>query len=103
MTKTAHEEGYPPTYDGEAAKSSNSHGGGPQNGRLRPILRGRRCQCAGCGAVFGSLGPFDRHRVGQGADRWCLSEHAMQTVGLRLIEGVWRGEPRPWKTWGVIA
>ena len=40
----------------------------------RSALRGRHCQCGGCGECFNSMPAFDKHRTGaHGVDRRCAS------------------------------
>ena len=72
-------------------------------------LKGSRCQCAVCGEYFTRARWFDRtkcsitrlrrHRVGPYTDRWCLSELAMEALGMvrRQVgeEGIWGGPRMP--------
>jgi hypothetical protein len=68
------------------------------------------CQCTVCGEIFSTEANFDRHRARNIAvderraegryvyDRWCLSEIAMECIGLapRWVRGVrlWRKQPQ---------
>jgi hypothetical protein len=52
------------------------------NNNIRPKLRGdNQCQCGGCGELFASVGTFDRHRIGEGMHRRCLSVAEMLAKG----------------------
>ena len=60
------------------------------------ILRGSRCQCAVCGKYFTRVRWFDRHRAGPYTDSWCLSEFAMEALGMvERQEGLWGGPRMP--------
>jgi hypothetical protein len=53
--------------------------------------------CISCNKTFSSVGNFDRHRVGKhggsGSDaRRCMTESEMLADGMRLVDGVWKGE-----------
>lgn len=63
----------------------------------RPILRGDRNQCAGCGQCFNSSHAFDKHRTGEhGVNRHCMSAEQMQAKGMVLRDdGFWRGSAMP--------
>ena len=59
-----------------------------------------RCQCASCGAYFGGVNGFERHRIGPAADRRCLPLGAVRDKQnrslLRLTEqGYWVRIDRP--------
>jgi hypothetical protein len=59
-------------------------------------LRGDRCQCAACGALFNSTRAFDMHRVGKGADRSCLTAEQMRNRGMAInTPGFWCTSLRP--------
>lgn len=54
----------------------------------------RVCQCGGCGCYFSTPRVFDRHRVGDGEHRHCLTVAEMLAAGLVLgDEGLWTGRP----------
>lgn len=60
-----------------------------------PRLTGSRCLCRGCGELFNSLKPFDRHRIGGLLGRRCLTPEEMRSRGMSLNHrGFWRTEPR---------
>lgn len=54
-------------------------------------LGSRLCQCGSCGRYFGGLTAFDTHRAGtyRPDTRHCLSDEALQALGLVNREGVW--------------
>lgn len=56
---------------------------------LPRFLRGRHCRCAACLLEFNSISAFDRHRVGDGRDRRCLTTNEMIALGMRLNRGGW--------------
>lgn len=63
-------------------------------------LRGRQCQCGGCGGYLNSPSPFHMHRVGKyrrvGPDygRRCLSAREMELMGMIVNrKGFWISEP----------
>lgn len=57
-------------------------------------LKGKRCQCGGCGEYFSTLRAFDRHRVrSPDGTRWCLSTFGMEALGLCQHQ---RGDERLW-------
>jgi hypothetical protein len=61
-----------------------------------PRLTGNRCVCRGCGQLFNSIKPFDRHRIGGPLGRRCLTPVEMHGRGMSLNhKGFWRTEPRP--------
>ncbi len=45
-------------------------------------LTGNRCQCAECGEYFNSVAAFDKHRVGNMDNRWCLPVEEMEAQGM---------------------
>ncbi len=56
-------------------------------------LRGQNCQCGGCGKLFRRTSTFDRHRVGVGADRRCLTSMELTDRGwTQDSKGFWRGQ-----------
>jgi hypothetical protein len=40
------------------------------------------CECGGCGVRFRSVTAFDKHRVGPGDARRCLTETEMREAGM---------------------
>ena len=66
--------------------------GGEVSDPLLPIGT-RYCRCSSCGAHFGGEKTFERHRVGEMADRRCLSQLEMSAEGLNQdTKGYWRRE-----------
>jgi len=69
-----------------------------------PRLTGNRCLCRGCGQLFNSAKPFDRHRIGGPLGRRCLTPVEMHGRGMSLNQqGFWRTEPRPKARLGAVA
>jgi hypothetical protein len=59
-------------------------------------LTGNKSHCRACDQTFSSVGTFDRHRTGKhGVDRRCMTVEEMETDGMRLIAGLWKGEQMP--------
>jgi len=46
-------------------------------------LHGRQCRCTGCGERFNSIAAFDRHRIGTGGERRCMTPDEMRAAGMR--------------------
>jgi hypothetical protein len=64
----------------------------------RPPLRigSGVCECGGCAERFKSVTGFDRHRVGPGDARRCLTPAEMRGRGMtRNTHGQWITETRP--------
>lgn len=60
------------------------------------LLRGKRCQCTGCGRVFSGLTAFDAHQRGNDP----VECRHPESIGLVLRDGVWRYPPpvnAPWR------
>lgn len=54
------------------------------------------CQCATCGEYFLSVSGFDRHRVGDPANRRCLSNAEMRQRGMaKDAQNRWTRSPKP--------
>ena len=76
---------------------------------MNRLLRGDHCQCSGppyqgCGQYFNSTSAFDKHRVGDGEARRCLTAVEMLRKGMALSSrGWWITAARPILTRPVIA
>lgn len=72
-------------------------GGRAKHTRLK--LTGNRCQCTACGEYFTSVRSFDRHRVGEYANRGrlagrrCLTAVEMDAAGFGRNARGFRTEP----------
>lgn len=61
-------------------------------------LTGQRCQCPMCGTYFNRVSTFDRHRIGAGDERRCLTEEEMRKRGWQPnAAGFWITAPGGWR------
>lgn len=61
--------------------------------KQKPVLRGDKNQCSGCGELFRSTYAFTLHRVGEfGVNRRCLTPDQMSERGMvKRADGFWVG------------
>jgi len=61
--------------------------------RMKRLTPDQRCLCRGCNTFFKSTRAFEKHRIGTGEGRRCMTADEMSEAGLYEEDGFMRFPP----------